>query len=200
MSDTFFTSSKPPSGLRNTTDQTGWMILNIVGYSPFHLDNIKTPKNQTSSTCKTKATKWSWRFGYVFWNIFNQIHSVRKNLQSNCFEWKGATTKATRSCTSDKILTSWFPTLAMANVAVGNNQVQVGKFSTFCFGIWKPEKPKKRNWNFCHEGQHCNWTANTNQMLSQKYSFLLVVCLTICISNVFFSPSNNYLGSDRTDS
>ena len=52
------------------------MILNIVGYSPFHLDNIKTRKNQTSSTCKTKATKWSWRFGYVFWNIFNQIRFI----------------------------------------------------------------------------------------------------------------------------
>ena len=29
-----------------------------------------------------------------------------KKLQSNCYEWKGATTKATRSCTSDKISTS----------------------------------------------------------------------------------------------
>ena len=131
------------------------MILNIVGYSPFHLDNIKTRKNQTSSTCKTKATKWSWRFGYVCWNTFYQIRFIllKKNLQSNSYEWKGATTKATRSCTSDKISTSWFPTLAMANVAMGNNQVQVGKFSTFCFGIWKPEKTKK-SYNFCHEGHH----------------------------------------------
>ena len=179
MSDTFFTSSKPPSGLRNTTDQTGWMILNIVGYSPFHLDNIKTPKNQTSSTCKTKATKWSWRFGYVFWNIFNQIHSVWKNLQSNCYEWKGATSKATRSCTSDKISTSWYPTLAMANVARGNNQVQVGKFSTF-FRNMETRENQKEELKFLPR----RWALDSQNKSDVKSKIFFSACCLL--NNMYF--------------